>query len=276
MRTLFNSHELFNQIAKKAIVYSIVPLAYFIPVFAFSIPIESVYDYLLEVTRLYCVILIASLVGKLVKSRVIKIGLVFAVFNGAYDAITEIIAVDNAISEPFPFADALLDEALLIAAYGCVIYGLYHHFKKVNTLSLTDNLTGAYTRSALDLIPVGQYQLFYFDLDDFKQINDTQGHNYGDHVLKTFSEHMIKACGDSGYILRFGGDEFIALIDTNNAQSFIDAVEHASDGDKIKFSYGTAACTHNDYKAAIIEADENLYQMKKYRKSDYEHVFGLS
>jgi len=276
MRTLFNNHELFNQIAKTAIVYSIVPLAYFIPVFAFSIPIESVYDYLLEVTRLYCVVLIASMVSKLVKSKVIKIGLGLAVFNGAYDAITEIIAIDNAISGPFPFADALLDEALLIAAYGCVLYGLYHHFKRVNTLSLTDNLTSTYTRSALDLIPVGQYQLFYFDLDDFKQINDTQGHNFGDHVLKTFSGHMIEACGESGYILRFGGDEFIALVDMKDAQSFIDSVSHACDADKVKFSYGTAACLNNDYKTAIAEADENLYQMKKYRKSDYEHVFGLN
>jgi len=57
MRSLFNNHQLSRWIFTSAIKLSIVPIVYIVPVFVFQIPVESIYDYLLEVVRLYCVIL---------------------------------------------------------------------------------------------------------------------------------------------------------------------------------------------------------------------------
>lgn len=50
--------------------------------------------------------------------------------------------------------------------------------------------------------------VFFIDLDDFKKVNDTLGHSAGDELLKAVSGRLLAACGDSGTLGRFGGDEF--------------------------------------------------------------------
>ncbi|RJX75591.1 GGDEF domain-containing protein [Vibrio sinensis] len=273
MRTLFNNRELSYELLSCAFKFSIVPFLYIVPVFVFQIEVDSIYDYLLEVTRLYSVILLTSLLGKLVNSKMIRFGLILAIINGVYDSVTEIVILQQMLVSPFPFVDALLDEALLIAGYGCIISGLYQHFMQINRLTLTDNLTQCYTRSALNLIPIGGYQLFYFDLDDFKIINDTRGHNVGDKVLTTFSRMLIRSCDDTGYAFRLGGDEFLAIVDVDKAVHFIDVFTKACDLEEIKVSYGTSACFDNNFKIAISEADENLYEMKQCKKSFSDQSF---
>lgn len=54
----------------------------------------------------------------------------------------------------------------------------------------------------------------YLDLDHFKYYNDTFGHHVGDAILKRFADIFTMACGDNGYVVRFGGDEFVMLINT--------------------------------------------------------------
>ncbi len=50
------------------------------------------------------------------------------------------------------------------------------------------------------------------DLDDFKSLNDTFGHEFGDRVLILFSQTILKTVGHNGYLIRIGGDEFILLL----------------------------------------------------------------
>ncbi|WP_194438874.1 GGDEF domain-containing protein [Vibrio fluminensis] len=265
MRTLFSDSQFTHGLVSHAVKFSIVPIVALVPVFAFHIELESIYDYVLEITRLYCVIIMASLTESIANSKVIRFGLILAIFNGTYDAATEIIFLEQLVSNRFPFADALLDEALLIAAYACIIKGLYNHLSQVNKLSLTDNLTKCYTRSALKVIPKSSYQLFYFDLDKFKAINDTKGHNIGDRVLTVFARRLIRCCDNIGYALRVGGDEFIAIVDLDKAESFINHFTKACQVEEIQFSYGTSLCEDNNFELAIKEADENLYEMKQFK-----------
>jgi len=55
--------------------------------------------------------------------------------------------------------------------------------------------------------------VLYFDLDGFKRINDTQGHDQGDLYLKSFAQRLKQKLRDSDFVARIGGDEFCVLID---------------------------------------------------------------
>lgn len=58
----------------------------------------------------------------------------------------------------------------------------------------------------------GRFGLLLFDLDDFKQVNDTLGHDAGDAVLATFAVRLKEVGGDRATIARLGGDEFAAIV----------------------------------------------------------------
>jgi diguanylate cyclase (GGDEF)-like protein len=100
------------------------------------------------------------------------------------------------------------------------------HDRDIRRLAYGDSLTGLPNRLAfreqLDervnaAIAAGsRIALLFVDLDDFKRINDTLGHDAGDEVLAQFAARirqcMMRAVGDEPEVARFGGDEFVALI----------------------------------------------------------------
>ncbi|WP_114764568.1 GGDEF domain-containing protein [Vibrio rhodolitus] len=269
MRELYNDNQITSGLLNKLAIFLIVPILAWVPVFTLDIEIESTYDYILEVTRLYCVLVLASIAKGVISSQIIRTGIILAILNGIYDALTEIVFIDIHISSRFPFADALLDEALLIGAYACIIIGSYNYLRQVNKLALTDNLTNCYTRAALKIIPKGNYQLFYFDIDNLNELNNERGHNFGDKLLYTFGDQLINCCNDIGYAYRVGGDEFIAIIDIESARKFIDQFMRACDRESIQFSYGTAPWESGDITKATIEAKENLSEMQEFKASPY-------
>jgi len=57
-----------------------------------------------------------------------------------------------------------------------------------------------------------QVGLLFVDLDDFKGINDSLGHEYGDELLIMASERLSESIGDCGFVARFGGDEFLVVL----------------------------------------------------------------
>ncbi|WP_331775057.1 cache domain-containing protein [Sulfurospirillum sp. 1612] len=59
-----------------------------------------------------------------------------------------------------------------------------------------------------------KFAVCYIDLDNFKKINDSYGHSYGDEVLKQFSQKVLKIIRESDTLSRIGGDEFILLLET--------------------------------------------------------------
>ncbi len=128
------------------------------------------------------------------------------------------------------------------------------------------------------------FSLVMFDLDDFKPINDTLGHKYGDEVLKRVSRVVDKTIRDSDFAARIGGDEFtIILPDTklNNAVTLSErlriAIERLSysfraelkDKADLKFSIsvGVGVYRHDDENESkehlIHEVDMALYRSKK-------------
>ena len=91
---------------------------------------------------------------------------------------------------------------------------------------VTDELTGLYNRKGYYEIIDGMIKsteqsgrrinctFMYMDLDHFKYYNDTFGHHVGDAILKRFAEIFSMSCKNDGFVVRFGGDEFVMLLNT--------------------------------------------------------------
>lgn len=95
--------------------------------------------------------------------------------------------------------------------------------QEVYVISNIDALTGLYNRSAFlsavagverefEQNHIAGFSIFFIDLDGFKNINDTLGHNVGDKVLIALSTRLKSFIGDSNFMCRWGGDEFILLV----------------------------------------------------------------
>ncbi len=93
---------------------------------------------------------------------------------------------------------------------------------KIRASSLMDPLTGLYNRRGFVGMAKRELKLanrhgtglllFYIDIDDFKRINDTLGHQEGDRALVEFGEVLRLACRETDLLARIGGDEFLVLI----------------------------------------------------------------
>lgn len=118
--------------------------------------------------------------------------------------------------------------------------------------------------------------LVYFDLDGFKQVNDTHGHAAGDAVLRHFSETLMSHVRDSDIIGRLGGDEFGVILSHAGqilahkkaaalAQTLeADPVQWQGKTIPIGFSYGTFELVPGENAdTAIARADEAMYENKK-------------
>jgi diguanylate cyclase (GGDEF)-like protein len=103
---------------------------------------------------------------------------------------------------------------------------LIEMYQQVKSLAITDPLTNIYNRRGFEILaeqrlhlaqriesPIG---LFYFDIDQFKHINDQFGHTIGDNVLKIVAEALTESIRNTDIVGRMGGDEFVALVSDNN------------------------------------------------------------
>ena len=105
-----------------------------------------------------------------------------------------------------------------------------------NEMIYRDALTGIFNRAYLDYKlkkfakrPKQDITGLMLDLNDFKRINDEYGHSVGDDALIATTRILQKAVGSHGIVIRYAGDEFIALINTQDdseTQSYIDRIQH--------------------------------------------------
>ena len=95
--------------------------------------------------------------------------------------------------------------------------------KQFQTVALKDGLTGLYNRKAFDtrvksalkaFNELGEpFSIVLFDVDKFKEINDTFGHVAGDTILKKVSQCLMETFRKNDFIARYGGDEFVVVIE---------------------------------------------------------------
>jgi len=156
---------------------------------------------------------------------------------------------------------------------------------------LKDRLTGAYMKRYADRLIQEEITaalkektgltLMMLDLDHFKEINDTYGHNFGDKVLSALSETIQRVFRQKDYFIRYGGEEFIALFpgvdkehSLNIAERIRLAVANTPVMDTAKniavnvtVSIGVAVLHHSTATVCdlIDHADKALYAAKKHR-----------
>ena len=154
--------------------------------------------------------------------------------------------------------------------------------------TLTDYLTGIANRRHLEGMLLasssdGPCSMVYFDLDRFKQVNDTLGHGVGDKLLCRFADILEENKSSRDIVARFGGDEFGAVIigSKSDAWSFAVRVVSAArslpaiDGHAIDISVSAGSCHTEDLAANGVvtpetlmrNADLALYEAKRQGKN---------
>jgi diguanylate cyclase (GGDEF)-like protein len=122
-----------------------------------------------------------------------------------------------------------------------------------------------------------QFAVLFVDLDNFKQINDAHGHLVGDRVLSVVGGRLSDSIRDGDYVVRYGGDEFVLLVDRVTAPAEIEPVisriqlvlaEPISlpEGDfRLSASVGVALATpgHRTPEDLLAAADRAMYAAKR-------------
>lgn len=147
--------------------------------------------------------------------------------------------------------------------------------------SVTDGLTGLYNRSHFtkkvnDYLDNGTAQaLIFVDIDNFKIVNDQQGHQVGDEILKLVAKTLKNTVQDYGITGRYGGEEMVAIITSQSAdpgelaEQFRAQVEKASvDITPITVSVGYSIHENNIMADELFkQADDALYKAKSRGKN---------
>lgn len=162
-------------------------------------------------------------------------------------------------------------------------------YKKIETLSVTDSLTNLYNRQFLDnrmgkdfarvVRSHEPFTIIMADIDHFKSINDTFGHQAGDVVLKQFSEVVVSSIREADFAARYGGEEFVITLPATDLLGGIKLAEKirrkvektlkVTDGAKNRFvtvSLGVSSLQNQNYKhpdELLKAADDALYRAKE-------------
>ena len=134
-------------------------------------------------------------------------------------------------------------------------------------LGYTDNLTGIGNRKAFardrDRIPEG-YSLIMIDIDNFKRINDTKGHLYGDWVLQRLAHILVDAAGCDKMVYRIAGDEFVVIIESLKAHAVCTEIRRkVIQKESFTISQGVVMNLHKGISNSALElADTALYESK--------------
>lgn len=147
-----------------------------------------------------------------------------------------------------------------------------------------DTLTGLYNRATFDravqeIVKAKAVSVVILDINDFKSVNDTYGHDYGDRVIKTVASVIRDSFNKHYRCYRYGGDEFSVI----SCESDPEKIEHQLevmtkalaemrvDGNRLPtVSYGYSIFNGEetlDFHKILRDADEQMYHFKKQYKS---------
>lgn len=201
---------------------------------------------------------------------------------------------DDYLTKPFHH-----EELIARVGVGLRIIELQREIEAKNLLlkelALTDSLTGLPNRRAIEewaarqLSGAARYGFSFWvalaDLDHFKTVNDTYGHDAGDTVLKTFSGILKTHSRQSDICGRIGGEEFLLVLThatEENAKIVIDRVRAAMEAKKFNFdgnsltvtaSFGLAGFIGTrapDFSRLVLQADAALYSAKRQGRNRLE------
>ncbi len=174
-----------------------------------------------------------------------------------------------------------------------ILYTIKIYNKKLESLAAYDSLTSLHNRRTFndffdkslkqfkrDRIPKS---IIFFDLDDFKLVNDNYGHLVGDDVLKRIAAILKLQIRDSDSIARWGGEEFLILLNNSDLEQTFNIAEKLKNcfendielnnlvKEGITASFGVSTFKEDDTIEKIISrADKTLYKVKNSGKNRVE------
>lgn len=158
--------------------------------------------------------------------------------------------------------------------------------EQIQLLATQDELTGLVNRRHMTQLlraeqarqqRTGQLMsVVLLDLDLFKSINDTFGHQAGDTVLRTFAQSVLPGLRSADVLARWGGEEFLLMLPDTSPSEALQCVERMrtvlaevpfdaiDPGLRLTFSAGLAACQPGESIESVLElADQALYRAKQ-------------
>ncbi len=164
--------------------------------------------------------------------------------------------------------------------------------RQLETLSMTDQLTGVFNRRCLDeeltralARSRGEgtpFSIILMDVDRFKSVNDTHGHQVGDRVLVEMAQRVLEAKRAVDTVGRWGGEEFLLICPEAGLQEAVQcaqALHRAVAGRDFSVtgpmtaSFGVACVQDGDtIHGMISRADQALYRSKKNGRNRVEHA----
>lgn len=175
-------------------------------------------------------------------------------------------------------AMAVLIPLLLIALWllwtrGRLMVDLQRERDRANRLAQTDPLTGIanrreFHRQLSRLVDGASYSLIMMDIDHFKQLNDSKGHEAGDNALIAVGQAIEQAMPADAVVGRWGGEEFVALVTgpVGTARQVVSEIQQALSASlpSLTLSFGIAERQDGEPVAVVLDhADQAMYASKQ-------------
>ncbi|KAB7768759.1 sensor domain-containing diguanylate cyclase [Xanthomonas maliensis] len=197
------------------------------------------------------------------------------VLEGHDAGVIELLAEDGSLRH-WKYHNVLDVEAdaTIVLAHAQDITAQYQQEKQLLEWSFTDPLTNCYNRRFLDEVdkrePDMRWGCIVVDLDKFKLVNDTYGHQRGDEVLVQMAWFLNGPLRPQDRLVRLGGDEFLVLLHQPTQPQLDELVRdyQATDADApIHFTLGSAMRIPGEALTATVDrADKQLYAMRRARR----------
>ncbi|MEB6537109.1 GGDEF domain-containing protein [Pantoea stewartii] len=215
-----------------------------------------------------------NIISRATYIAVFRIGL-FLLLNSTLISMAGGLSVLNrdaaSVTAALLYAPALM---LIIYSFNRFVSYADSSYQSAVALSLTDELTGLPNRRHLNLrlmeVEKKKADICILDIDHFKRLNDTYGHDTGDKVLRNFGFILSRFSSENVFLARSGGEEFCIIITGDTAVTDILSKIKASStggcngGISLTFSAGVASKKAQERSSgAVIKADEALYRAKK-------------
>lgn len=197
------------------------------------------------------------------------------VLDGQDSGVIELVAGDGSLRH-WQYHNVLDVEAdgTVVLAHAQDVTNQYKQEKQLLEWSFTDPLTNCFNRRYLDELdkrdPSVRWGCIVVDLDKFKLVNDTHGHQRGDEVLVQMAWFLNQPLRTQDRLVRLGGDEFLVLLHQPTpaqlsalARDYLDAADDAP----IRFTLGSALRQDGEALAAVVDrADKSLYALRRSRR----------
>lgn len=211
-----------------------------------------------------------------------RLGIVFSLVGSLVWLIAEIGARGGELREAVNYWNALIRMGFFFS-FTWLLSTMHQAFSMREILSMTDSLTGAANARAFlkrGILEVERSRrsgkplsLAFADLDNFKNVNDEQGHAAGDQLLQAVARNVTAVLRKTDFLARLGGDEFAILLpETNEAQArqvaqrIADTMTGLAKTNNWPVSFSMGVVTFRrptvDVAALITEADALMYQAK--------------